>query len=99
MIQSIAIQLLMTAIGMLVPYDLIGQLKAIVISLLSINLTGAEKKAKLLETLKAFAGDVAGKAPAVETWLMNLAIEVVVTWAKNKYPSISALVIASGPPA
>lgn len=83
--QGIALKALMFAINLLIDKGLLSALKEIVLIYTKNNLmTGAEKKAAVKVQISNFKGELQTALGETSENLLNLGIEIVVLWAKNK---------------
>ncbi|CAK0750784.1 hypothetical protein CCP4SC76_2160007 [Gammaproteobacteria bacterium] len=87
------LNLIITIVRFIMPADIFDRIKALVIMLVNADMSGEAKKQGVITMLKTTGGAVEKKLPEVETWLVNLAIEALVGWAKNKYPKTGELLI------
>ena len=88
---SIALSLLISFVRHLIPDDIADHIRNLVVTALDWDMPGTEKRAKVLEDLYSMGGDVGKKLPEVESWLIAMALEVFVGWAKANYPKASEL--------
>ena len=87
------LNIIITIVRMMMPIDIFDRIKALVLMLMDADMSGDEKKRGVITMLKTTGGVVEKRLPDVSTWLVNLAIEALVGWAKSKYPKASELLM------
>ena len=76
MLRTIALKMLFTAINMLITKELLTQIKEAVEAATSLQISGAEKKAKVVAELKDVQNELKKSFGNMGSAILNLAIEV-----------------------
>ena len=89
---SLLLSTLIFIIRKLIPGDIVDHLRALVVIASNTGLSGPSKRLKVLAELNAIS-EVSEELRNVESWLINMALEVFVGWVKHYYPKTAELLV------
>lgn len=81
--QTILLNALILIIKQLIDANIFKAIELLVIDAMNFDISGEEKRAKVLEQLHNISGSIAPILASTASWVINLALEAIVAKLKN----------------